>query len=454
MERVLEGWTGDLEEIKRQRRRIRVLVTYNNTDFFVDRGRKRGFEYELLQKYERFLNKGITRPEFRTRVVFVTLPFEELIPALMDGRGDIVAAGLTVTPERQKVVDFTKPYIKNVNEIVVASKTVLGLNDLEDLAGRKIHVVAGTSYVQHLQRLNARFKKKGLDSVEIIQADKTLEEEDLLEMINAGVLELTVVDQHSAQLWSRVLKELAVHEDLIIHSGGNIAWAVRKNSPELLASLNGFVSKHGQGTLLGNILIKRYYGSTKWIANPLAPSDLKRLERLELLFKKYGKKYGFDWLKIAALAYQESRLDQKAKSPSGAVGIMQIHPRTAADPKVGIPDVDNLENNIHAGVKYLHFLRKRYFNNSAISPAAKVDFTFAAYNAGPARIQSLRRRAKESGLDPNKWFFNVEYVASRDIGRETVEYVDNINKYFVAYKSAERLLENKSRRLRESKQAN
>jgi membrane-bound lytic murein transglycosylase MltF len=377
-----------------------------------------------------------------------------LIPTLLAGRGDIVAAGLTITHERQQVVAFTKPYIKNVNEIVVASRKVHGLKSLNDLAGRRIHVVAGTSYVQHLKLLNARFKTKGLKSINIIQVDKTLEEEDLLEMIHAGILELTVVDQHFAELWSRVLTELVVHEDIIIHSGGNIAWAVRKNSPELLASLNEFVIKHGQGTLLGNILIKRYYGSTKWIANPLAPSELKRLERLEQLFKKYGKKYDFDWLKIAALAYQESRLDQRAKSPSGAVGVMQIHPRTAADPNVGISDVDNLENNIHAGVKYLHFLRKRYFNDPAIRPAAKVDFTLAAYNAGPARIQSLRRRAKESGLDPNTWFFNVEVVASRDIGRETVEYVDNINKYFVAYTTAERLLESKSRRLKNSNQSN
>jgi len=452
MKRVSERWTGDLQEIKSQRGTIRVLVTYNQTNFFVELGRQRGMEYELLHQYEEFLNKHKKKSDLRISFVFVAVPFEELIPALLNGRGDIAASGLTITPERQAKAAFTKPYINNVNEIVVTSKKIRGLNDLKDLAGRRIHVVPGTSYIQHLKQLNRRLRKEGLSPIDIVQVDKTLATEDVLELVNAGVFELTVVDQHLAELWSKVLPDLVLHKDLVINSGGNIAWAVRKQNPELLASLNEFVSKHRQGTLLGNILIKRYYKDTRWIQNPLGQSDMQKFEKLSLLFKKYGQKYNFDWLKIAALAYQESGFDQKAKSPAGAVGIMQILPSTAATPNVNIPDVSKLENNVHAGVKYLSFLRQRYFSDPKISPPARMDFTFAAYNAGPARVRSLRQQARESGVDPNKWFFNVEYVALRVVGRETVRYVDNINKYYISFKSAEQVLVRKSQQVEKYKQ--
>ena len=448
MNRVYEKWTGDLDEILQKRGVIRILVSYSKTNFFVARGHPRGFEYELLREYERFLNRTVGRKSIKTNVVFVAMPFEQLIPALLEGRGDIAAAGLTITPEREKLVAFTDPYLINIKEIVVTAKTVSDLRTIKDLAGRKVHVVAGSSYIQHLKRLNQELMREGLKPVDIVQADKNLEAEDVLEMVNVGIFEVTVVDHHIAELWSSVLADLILRKDIVINSGGTIAWAVRKENPVLLASLNEFVKKNRQGTLLGNILLRRYYKNTKWIHNPLTVSERQKLEGLKFLFQKYARKYDFDWLKIAALAYQESGLDQSVKSPAGAVGIMQILPSTAAQPSVGIPDVNDVENNIHAGVKYLSFLRDRYFNDPEISPAAKVDFTFAAYNAGPAKVASLRRTAKKLGLDPNKWFFNVEHVASRVIGQETVQYVANINKYFVAYQSIEKTLEKRSLKIK------
>jgi membrane-bound lytic murein transglycosylase MltF len=253
--------------------------------------------------------------------------------------------------------------------------------------------------------------------------------------VNAGIFELTVVDRHIAELWSRVLEHIVLHREVTIHSGGQIAWAVRESNPRLLESLNAFLGEHREGTLVGNMLIKRYYEKTTWIRNPLTTAERRQLEKIGELFRKYARRYGFDWLKIAALAFQESRFDQSKESPRGAVGVMQIKPETAADPNVDIKNVSRLENNIHAGVKYLAFLRDRYFDDAAIDPEARVDFTFAAYNAGPARINSLRRKAGKMGLDPNKWFFNVEHVARKEIGMETVQYVANLNKYYIAYKS-------------------
>ncbi len=169
---------------------------------------------------------------------------------------------------------------------------------------------------------------------------------------------------------------------------------------------------------------------------------------MKYLFKKYGKKYGFAWHMIAAQAYQESGLNQKKKSPSGAVGVMQILPKTARDKNIGIHNVYKLENNIHAGVKYLHFLRENFFNDPRISPLDQVFFSWAAYNAGPNKTNKLRRIAKKRGLNPNRWFYNVEQIASEKIGRETVEYVSNITKYYAAC----RLYFQKIRRIKEMKQ--
>jgi membrane-bound lytic murein transglycosylase MltF len=432
MDRVLTRRTDDLSE---KWKTIRVLVSYNKTNFFEVGGQIKGLEAELMRQYEKYLRQGALGRGSKINITFIARPFKELIPALIDGRGDIAAAGLTITPERQKQVDFTDPYIKNVDEIIVAAKSATGLEHQKDLSGLKIHVVSGSSYVQHLKELNHQFDQEGLKPIEIIEASENLESEDLMQMVNAGIFELTVVDNHIAELWSKVLKNVILREDLKIHSGGNIAWAVRKNNPKLLSSLNTFLRKHREGTLLGNMLIKRYYKKTKWIQNPLDKAEQEHFKQLSALFRKYAKMYGFDWLKIAALAYQESRFDQEKKSARGAVGVMQIKPDTAADPNVNVKDVFKLENNIHAGVKYLAFLRDRYFDDTAIDASAKVNFTFAAYNAGPARIESLRRKAGKMGLDQNKWFFNVEHIARKEIGMETVQYVANLNKYYIAYKS-------------------
>ncbi|MFI5295779.1 MAG: transglycosylase SLT domain-containing protein [Thermodesulfovibrionales bacterium] len=439
--RLREPWTGDLDEILRQRRAVRVLVYYSKTNFAVVEGRPQGLDYELLHNYENFLDwKGGRRKE-KPLVVFIPVPREQIIPMLLEGRGDI-AAGLTSTPQGEKLVAFTGPYITDVREVVVTGKWVSGLRSLGDLAGRTVHIVAGSSYAEHLRELNKRFREERHRSINIVEADKVLEAEDIFEMVNSGIFPITVVDQHIADLWACVLPGIVVRKDIVVARGANIAWAVRKGNPQLLASLDGFIkAKAGQGSILNNLLFTRYYGNTKWIRNPIAESEKLKLVKYQSYIKKYANMYGFDWLKIAAMAYRESQLDQNVRSRTGAVGVLQVLPRTARE--VGIRNVARAEDNIHAGVKYLNYLRETYFNDPAISPDDKVDFALAAYNAGPARIESLRRKAADKGLNPNKWFFNVERVALQVIGSETVQYVADIYKYFIAYKSAETIIREK-----------
>jgi membrane-bound lytic murein transglycosylase MltF len=245
---------------------------------------------------------------------------------------------------------------------------------------------------------------------------------------------MVVIDSHKAKFWAQIFENLTVHEDIAVRENAEIGWAFRKDSPKLAAEVNAFVKQNKKGTLLGNMLFNRYLKSTKYVRNARSEEEIEKFERTLGFFEKYAKEYDFDWLVMAAVGYQESTLDQSMRSQAGAVGVMQVLPSTAADPNVGIPDIEDLEQNIHAGVKYLHFLRHRYFRDPAMSSLDQWLMTFASYNAGPAKVRRLRKEAVEMGLDPNRWFRNVEVVAAKRIGRETVQYVSNIYKYYIAYK--------------------
>ncbi len=446
MQSRLATFRSTEDPIATKKRLIRVLVSYNDTNYFVLDGKQRGLEYELMRTFEKFINGGKVPTHKGRHLVFISVPFDQLLPKLVAGEGDVAAAGITITPERRKQVAFSRPYRRNVAEILVRNRNTRPLASLNDLAGKRVHLVSGSSYLGHTQRLNKRFAGEGLKPVLIEEADPHLEAEDVMQMVNANIYQYTLVDDHIARLWSQVLDNIEIQPEIYVNQGGEIAWAVRKNNPALLARLNKFVTGHKQGTLLGNILFKRYYKNTRWVQNPLDKESRSTVARLKPHFEKYGKMYNIDWKLLAALAFQESGLNQKKRSRAGAVGVMQIKPSTAADKNIGIKGVrGNVEKNIHAGAKYLNFLRKRYFSDPAISTHARIDFTLAAYNAGPARIQKLRKMAARKGLDPNLWFFNVEHIASKEIGKETVTYVANILKYFIAFESAEATLVQRGR---------
>jgi len=348
---------------------------------------------------------------------------------------------LTITPERSRRVAFATGQAMNVSELVVVHKDVTDIETIDDLAGREVYVLRNSSYVEHLRALNERLVSAGKAPVRITQADSKLLSEDILEMVNAGVVPISVIDDYKGKLWAKVLPDIRVLEDVAVKRDTTVGWAVRKDNPLLRDSLKKYAKSVKRGTLLGNILFKRYYENPRWIRNPLADSERSKFRKVVDLFSRYADTYGFDVLATTAQAYQESKLDHDTRSHRGAVGIMQLLPSTAADPNVGIADISGLEDNIHAGVKYLAFLRDRYFSDPAISDEDRLAFSWAAYNAGPANVSKMRRKAKAMGLDPNVWFGNVELAASRIVGTETVRYVRNIFKYYVAYSLArERLL--------------
>jgi membrane-bound lytic murein transglycosylase MltF len=428
-----EPWTGDLDVMAKERV-IRVLTVYGLGRYYLDGPQEKGLTYEMFKMFEDFVNKKLGTKKLRVHVVFIPVARDQLIPALIGGRGDIVAAALTITPERSELVDFTSPVSRVLSEVLVTGPSAPGINILDDLSGRSIYVRASSSYRSSLDALNERFRKFDLAETRINDADELLEDEDLLEMVNAGLLEWAVVDDYKARIWADVFDNLSVREDLVFRSGGKIAWAIRKDSPQLAGALNEFLKSHRQGTLKGNILINRYLRDFDWAKNALAADDYKRFQDVVGIFQKFGEQYGFDFLMVAAQGYQESRLDQSARSRAGAIGVMQLLPSTAKDPNVGIPDISKVESNIHAGVKYLDFIRNRYFSDPEIDRFNQTLFAFAAYNAGPARVRNLRDKAAQQGYNPNVWFDNVEVIAAREIGHETVQYVANILKYYIAYR--------------------
>jgi membrane-bound lytic murein transglycosylase MltF len=440
------AWTGDLDGMVK-RRIIRALVPYSKTFYFLDGATQRGITYEGLQIFEKWLNKELGTGHLKVRVIIIPAMRDELFSGLVDGRGDIAMGNITITPERLKIVDFSDAFAKGVREIVVAGQGAPALKGLDDLAGQKVFVRTSSSYYASLKRLNAEFKKSRKKPVKIIAADEFFEDEDLLEMANAGLVSFIVVDEHKATAWAPIFENVKLYPDIAVRTGGEIAIAFRKNSPKLKAVFNRFVAGHKQGTMLFNIITKRYLQNTKWVQNALLEKEFKKFKDTVELFKKYADKYDFDWLMVAALAYQESRLDQSLRSPAGAIGVMQMLPTTAKDPNVNIPNIEDLENNIHAGVKYLRFLRDQYFLKEPMDEANKTLFTFASYNAGPAKVAKLRREAEKTNLNSNVWFRNVEIVAAKRIGRETVQYVSNIYKYYTAY----RLIMDKLRIKKEAK---
>jgi membrane-bound lytic murein transglycosylase MltF len=361
-------------------------------------------------------------------------------------------ANLTITPERQKQVDFGPPFYPNVSEWVITGPAAESVESFDDLVTTGLYMRRSSSYFEHLQTLNSARQAKGKKPIPVTEADEILEDYDLLDMLNSGVIKAIVVDSHKAEFWEKVYDRIKVHRDLSLHSGNQIAWAVRKNSPRLMASITAFDSKVRKGTLLGNIVLKRYLGSTHWLNNPLASEDRKRYEETVGVIKQYAGQYEFDWLLISAQAYQESRFDQNKRSDAGALGVMQVLPATAASKAVGIPDISVLENNVHAGVKYLHWLRETYYSDEAISPLDRILFSFGAYNAGPGNMQRARRRAKKLGLDPNRWFNNVEIGMYRAVSGQPASYVRNIYKYYVTYQGLEKSREEREQAIKSEPQ--
>ena len=385
------------------------------------------FEKELNQKLARQGGK-------RVDVVFVPVVRDELLPALIEGRGDIAAANLSVTEKRLKEVDFSAPLRTGVSEVLVTGPSSSPVHSLGDMAGREVFIRGSSSFSESVRRVNDSLKHAGKKPIKVQLADERLEEEDILEMVNAGLVPATIADDHVADFWKEVYDSIVVHPTVTVATGGKIAWAIRKKSPELKAAVDAFARTHAKGTKFGNIVDQRYWKDAGYVTNSATKENLAQFRSMIELFRKYGEQYGFDHLLLAAQGYQESGLDQNCAEPG------RCHRRHAGYAKDGVRSQCRcLWASRSSSRIFTRGASTCGSSSTATSRASRWTRSTAAClrshptMPAPRGWRSSGPRLRRWGSTLNVWFNNVEVVAARDIGRETVTYVRNIYKYYVAY---------------------
>ena len=423
---------GDLDTMV-ERRAIRVLTVYGPGRYFL-KDEPRGTVQEYADKLQKVVNEAFKTGLLTVQVPVIPVARDQLFSALRAGYGDIVMAGTTVTDNRQVGVDFTNPVSKPLKEVLITGPSAPRLGSLADLSDQTVYLRLSSSYAESVRKLSQTLVEQGQAPIRIEAVDESLEDEDLIEMVDTGLLPWAVVDDYKPQMWREVFTRVTVRDDLVLREGARLAWAIRPNSPQLKTFLDTFLKENREGTLFGNIIRNRYIRDFNWTENAMGATELSRYHKLSALFRKYGTDYGMDPTLLAAQGFQESRLDQSVRSPAGAIGVMQLLPSTAQDKNVAIPNIDELEPNIEAGAKYMAFLKERYFSGPELDELNGSLLALASYNAGPGRIRRLRREAAERGYDHNLWFDNVEVIVAEQVGRETVQYVSNIFKYYLTYR--------------------
>jgi len=429
---VSQKWSGDFDEMLK-RRVIRVAIPHSRTLYYIDKGQERGLSAELVRGFEEHLNRKYKKQLKKRPLTVYIYPVtrDRLFEAVTDGAADIATGNLTITDKRKEIVDFVPLADSNIKEVLVTGPDFGPISSAEELSGRTVHVRPATSYHESLLALNERLGTTGRPPVELELLPDALESEDILEMVNAGMLDAVVMDNWIARAWTHLLPNVRLNEQVVLRDDSHIGWAVRKQDDRLEQEIaEYFGSSHRQ--LASAARYRQFVKRLKGLKNNATARELKKFEQLVTLFEKYGQKYQFDPLLLTAMGYQESRLNQQARSHVGAIGVMQLMPGTGNSMKVG--NIRVTEPNIHAGAKYLDHLMQQYFSDARFSETNRTLFAFAAYNAGPGNIAKHRKEAARRGLDPDIWFNNVEIVTAERIGSETTGYVRNIYKYYAAYK--------------------
>jgi len=312
-EQTMKPWTGDLDAMV-ERRVIRILTVYSKTFYYVDKGVQRGSSYDMGRLFVDDLNKKLAKDNkqklkhLKVHAVFIPVDRGELLQALVTGKGDIVMSSFGVTEERQRLVDFSSPVLLNVSEVMVSGPGSSALSDVDDLSGKEVFVRRSSTYYESLVALNRRFATEKKPAVIIKEVPETLEDEDLIEMVNAGLIPLTVSADFMANFWKQVFPKITVHDGITLRTDGNIAWAIRKDSPQLKAAADDFVARHAKGTAIGNQIMARYFKSAKYVKDAASEAERKKFLALIDYFKKYGDRYDVDWLRISAHRGRRFRL--------------------------------------------------------------------------------------------------------------------------------------------------
>ena len=427
-------WTGDFEQLK-DKRAIRILVPVSNPFFFIDGFKKYGTATALIQAFQKYLNEEVVNQTY-IRTIIIPASRATILDRLAEGYGDVVIANLTITPERKEKVDFAVPIVTGVKEIIVAAPGSPELSSLNDLSGKTIHTRTFSSYHEHLVRLNKALAKKGLAPVTIKPVNDEIEDDNLLAIAAEGLIDYMVIDHRKMEFWQGIYKDLVPYPNLAIDTGGEIAWGVRKNNPELLKIVSDFCRiKQNEAKDLEKL---RKNTEKEFIHfSNLEEGSVGAFKNLYPLFKKAGEEFSIPPLFLAGIAFEQSGFFDEKVGRYGELGIMQLAPfieREFSDSHE--QNGDATFRHIRATAKYLAFLREEKFGDLAQDPTQRLYFVLAAYLNGPEKINEMRWITGKMGKDKDKWFNEVNVIVSRLIGRETVRSVRNVALYWLSYKMA------------------
>ena len=418
----VEAKENSLQKI-RKAKEITVITRSNAHCYYIYREQPMGFEYDLAKAFADHLG---------VKLKVKTFPWADMIKALNEGRGDFIAASKTITSSRKELIDFSDGYL-TIQQRVIVHEDNHSIEDVADLSGKTVHVRRATSYEERLSEL----RQQGLDLTVKVYDDVPTEE--LIRQVADKEIEVTIADSNIARLNLRYYPTVRI--GVPIKETQRLGWAVKKGDRSLLKAINGFFKKiKSDGTF--DDIYRGYYSDEQVFDR----FDLKkfhqriktRLPTYQPIIKEAATMHGFDWRLIAAVTYQESHFNPRAKSHRGVRGLMQLTQATAKE--MGVTNRLDPYQSIMGGVKYLKGLYRRY------DKAEDPDRTFialAGYNVGPRHILSAQKIARERGLDPNKWpsleqtlplLCYEEYIRQSKHGycrgTEPVRYVNRIRTYY------------------------
>jgi membrane-bound lytic murein transglycosylase MltF len=432
--RQRETWFGDLDSMLK-RGQLRVLIPFSRTFFFRANGQELGLSSEILRLYEQFLNDQMVLGDKKMEFIFLPIPKERLVEELLAGKGDIAVADMFLPSDQKKRATFVSPVAVEIQEILVTGPNSPQFKSIFTLSGQEITVREDSSYAASLRKLNNTLTSIGKKTVTLHFADPLLEDEDLLEMTATGLLSMTVVDSHVGAFWATVFPHIKLHNKIALRTAKEISWAVRPDTPLLQESISYF-KKNSYLPRDGHLSLTEYYRKKDgFLKNSLSLPALERYHSTVALLEKYGKKYTFPSLLLAALAYQESEFDPSWLGENGEVGLMGIDPSAVLQEglETDLQRVRKPEHNIHTAVRYLRFLADRYFSSPNLSELDRNLMAIAAYKASPEQVMAARKKAALASYNPDIWFNHVETTMHSEEGKDITQYVRNIYKYFKAY---------------------
>ncbi len=394
---------SDLPEILRAGK-LTVLIENSSTSYFIYKEKKMGFEYELLKLFAEEIGVRLE--------VKVVHNLDNIIDMVDRGEGDLIACNYTITKDRNRQVSFSEHFLQ-ARQVLIQRKPD-GWEDMEEeelreglitsaeeLAGKSIHVWKNSSYYQRLEHLQEEIG----DTIHIEPVKGNVSGEELVEMVAEGLIDYTVIEDNVAKINTDFFANLDASLALSVNQ--KMAFGMRKSSHLLKAKLDDWLLKFKKKGVFSHIY--RRYFETKYVGfeeteQSFVALDGTHISEFDDFFREAGKKSGWDWRMLSAIAYQESKFNPKAQAFGGAYGMMQFMPNTG--PKFGVfPDSDPL-TQIMGGAMKLQADEKSW--SMVKDPLQRKKFALASYNSGRGHILDAQRLATKHGLNPNKWDDNVE----------------------------------------------